>query len=195
MEADGVDSFGFHRTAAGGVKKAKKKSRLNQRQRRNLKKQKMAEMLQPEIITLSDDEYMSEPEDLRIALEAKKQAQTCNVKNGSKTEATGTGGPDDLRSILKGKKPESSTITVGELATSLDELEPESLARQGSLEIPLVDQCLLATRPFAPGRPQLPRVAPEGGPGLHLQEGSPASPGGPDSPVPIHLRKSSVRPV
>ena len=114
MEAEGVDSFGFRRTAAGGVKKAKKKSRLNQRQRKNLKKQKMAEMLQPEIITLSDDEYMSEPEDLRIALEAKKQAQTCNVKNGSKTEATETGGPDDLRSILKGKKPESSTTIMGE---------------------------------------------------------------------------------
>ena len=143
MEADGVDSFGFHRTAAGGVKKAKKKSRLNprlnQRRRRNLKKQKMAEMLQPEIITLSDDEYMSEPEDLRIALEAKRQAQTSNVKNVNKAEATGTGEPDDLRSFLKGKKPESSTITVDELTTSLDELEPENLVRQGSLEIPLVD--------------------------------------------------------
>ena len=137
MEADEADSFGFHRMANGSGKKTKKRSRLNQRQRRNLKKQRMAETLQPEIVILSDDEYISEPEDLRAALEAKKLAQASNVMGGGKIVATETGGLDDLRSFLKGRKSEQSNIMVDDLTTSLDELEPGNLVRQGSLEISL----------------------------------------------------------
>ena len=139
MKAEGVDSFGFRRTVEGGVKKAKKKPRPSQRRRRKLKERKMAEMLQPEVITLSDDEHKPMTVDLRVALKAKKQAQTGNVKKRGNIEATETGEPDDLRTVLRGKKPEPTTIIMGELAASLDELEPENLARRDSPEIFLVE--------------------------------------------------------